>query len=387
MNGYGTPGFRRITVAEPHERREATILPFEPVFVGDLQGIQPAPLEWIVPGALMKGEVTLFAGATKLGKTYLCQHLMTAGALGDAWLGHDLPQFASFGLFAEDRNAVLHTRQRRINDHYGVDHHDIGSDISWLSRESGNARLCEFDRFSSVPILTKRFHDLREHCLDCGVRLVVLDTAARVFGGNENDRNQVTAFVEVLAALAYDVNGAVILNAHPNRSGGWYSGTSAWESTVRVTMSIERPPNYDRDTGENDDVRMLYGMGSNYGPKLAATKLRWDNGIFVAEEIPQRKRSLTAQEQRDLDYRMLAGLKRLISNGAAVPADSHNTRSLPSRAKKDTRDFASWPKVWLIDSVNRLLAGDQIKRVLWRNVVVLRPAEMTLPGEKEWQEL
>ena len=54
---------------------------------------------------------------------------------------------------------------------------------------------------------------------DMGARLVILDTAADLFGGNENDRGQVRQFMNALSRIAMKINGAVVLCAHPSRAG------------------------------------------------------------------------------------------------------------------------------------------------------------------------
>ena len=46
-----------------------------------------------------------------------------------------------------------------------------------------------------APTFTPVFFDLREQVNDLQVDICVLDNAAQVYGGNENDRHQVTKFV------------------------------------------------------------------------------------------------------------------------------------------------------------------------------------------------
>ncbi|HLX18419.1 MAG TPA: AAA family ATPase [Bradyrhizobium sp.] len=389
MQGRG-PGANVVPLNR--EQRAPTIAPFVPTYAASLEGKVPPPLDWLVPGVLLRGEVTLFAGATKLGKTFLCQDMMTAAALGRRWLGRDIGQFRSFGYFAEDREQALAHRQININRHYDISHADLETEVSWLSRDQigangGNARLCEFERFSAIPKMTPRWDQMVNFCKDTGVRVVPIDTSARTFGGDEVNRNQVTAYVEKLAWLADTLGGAILLNAHPNRSGGWYSGSSAWESTVRITISLERPKTYNRETGTDEDVRILYGMGSNYGSKLNATKLRWQDGVFVTEEMPERKRALSHTERLDLDYRMLAALRRLCGNGTLIPADPELDRSLPKRAKRSTPEYRDLPLLVLADSVERLVADGRIVKVEIRGNCILRPSDIKLPNEMPWMAI
>lgn len=383
MNGYGSPG---VVVPLP-QRRQPSIQPFTPRFASSFEGAPVPQLEWLVPGLLLKGEVTLFAGQTKLGKTMLCQMLLTAAAMGLPWLGVDIMQFRGLGYFAEDPEAVLRIRQAAINKYYGISHADLETEVSWISREDGDARLVNFDKWSSIPRLTARFRQLERFVKDTGVVVVPIDTSARTFGGSENDRAQATAFIEVLSKLASEIGGAIILNSHPNRSGGFYSGSSAWESSVRITVSLERPEGYIRETGEREDDRILYGMGANYGRKLRGLPMHWAEGVFVADDAPARRQSLTQAEKTDLDYRMIAGLRRLVENGTAVTADEDKPGHLAKRARAKTPEFRGWPLGWLQDSVARIIDAGQVERVELRGAIVLRPAGMVLPGERPWQPM
>jgi RecA-family ATPase len=79
---------------------------------------------------------------------------------------------------------------------------------------------------------------LREQALDTKVRLVVIDTAATCFGGNESDRAQVTQFVgTILTSLAQDIDGSVLLNAHPSMTG---LANGDLRCTATARMSGER---------------------------------------------------------------------------------------------------------------------------------------------------
>src|SRR6185503_13926162 len=71
-------------------------------------------------------------------------------------------------------------------------------------------------------------------------KLLVLDTSADVFAGNENDRMQVRQFIGLLRRLAIDGNCAVILCSHPSltgiNTGSGLSGSTGWHNSVRARM-------------------------------------------------------------------------------------------------------------------------------------------------------
>jgi RecA-family ATPase len=53
-----------------------------------------------------------------------------------------------------------------------------------------------------------------------GAQLAILDNVAHLFTGNENDRGEVTRFVNLLNRLAGETGAAILLLGHPYSSGG-----------------------------------------------------------------------------------------------------------------------------------------------------------------------
>lgn len=368
--------------------QQPAIEPFDVQYISELQGRTPEPINYVVDGCIPRGEVTIFAGDSDIGKSYLAQQLLTAVALGKDWLGRHVEQCRTFGLFAEDRKGVLHIRQEKISAHYGVEHADLEMEACWQSRYGGNATLMTFGKFDAIGAPSLYWsQQLVPFLLEIGARLVIIDTAARTFRGNENDRNQVTSFLEMLTRLAAQIDGAVVLTMHPPKDGmQWYSGSGAWKASARSAMSLERPKGYDEETQARADERVLRVRKGNYSGSRPFIPLRFQDGVFVAEEVTPRKQSLTVQEKHDLDYRMLAALKRLCNNGAKIPADPQAIGSLPRRAKASTPEFREWPLVWLADSVDRIIDAGMVVRVEVASRVCIRPSEANaIPGEREWK--
>jgi RecA-family ATPase len=365
----------------------AATTPFQPTYPSSLQGKEPSPIEFVVDGCIPRGAVTLLAGPPDAGKSYLAQQLLTAAAIGTEWLGRRVEPCRTFGLFGEDSERVLHFRQDRISRHYGIEHGDLELNASWLSRDGGDATLLSFERFATSGTPSKLWRqDLVPFICETGVQLVILDNARRIFRGEENNANQAGALLDMLTRLAVAIDGAVVLVLHPPKAGtSWYSGSGAWESSVRSAISLERPKHYDPYTQEPYDERMLWVRKGNWTEgQRPMIPLRFQDGVFVAEEAVQRKKALSAQERTDLDYRLLHGLQRRLANGAMVPADPQANGSLPRMAKAQTPEFREWPLVWLADSVDRLIANGQVVRVEVRSRVVLRTPGMTIPGEQPW---
>lgn len=114
--------------------------------------------------------------------------------------------------------------------------------------------------------------------------LLVLDTLADIYGGNEVVRAQARAFVNMLRKIAIQNNMAVVVLAHPSldglRSGKGTSGSTGWSNSVRSRLYFSRV--YDDDGREPDtDARVLTSMKMNYGSVGNKIEMRWRSGVFV----------------------------------------------------------------------------------------------------------
>ena len=249
----------------------------------DLEHDPVTEREWVVQDWLPIGCVTANYGDGGVGKTLLSQQLMTACATDTLWCGRSVMQCRSFGLFCEDDEQELHRRQSRICDHLGT-RLKVLHNMRWISGHGVDNTFTTFDSAGRMHV-TERFDAIATAVKDFGARLVVLDTAADLFAGNENDRGQVRRFIGLLNHLATEINGAVLLNAHPSRtginSGNLDGGSTAWSNTVRSRWSLTRPDaDADRQQLETAE-RVLTRRKANYASTGDSIRLRWINGAFA----------------------------------------------------------------------------------------------------------
>jgi RecA-family ATPase len=64
------------------------------------------------------------------------------------------------------------------------------------------------------------YGQIKQAALDLGAKLVILDNISHIFGGNENDRADVTQFLNLLNDLARAIGGAVLLIGHTAKAEG-----------------------------------------------------------------------------------------------------------------------------------------------------------------------
>lgn len=116
-------------------------------------------------------------------------------------------------------------------------------------------------------------------------RLVVIDTLADTYPGNENDRAMVRQFVGMMRGLAIRHRCAVVLLAHPSltgiSTGTGASGSTAWNNSVRSRLYFDRIK--DGDHEPDPDARRLKVMKSNYGRTGNEISVAWKGGVFIAQ--------------------------------------------------------------------------------------------------------
>jgi RecA-family ATPase len=206
-------------------------------------------------------------GAGGEGKTLLAQMLATSCATGALWLGLDVQHCRSLLLFCEDDRDEMHRRQDDINRAYGCGFCDLGA-MRWLPRLGEDNALMTFEdgRRAYTELFSRLLAAAKEHL----AKLIITDTLADIFPGNENDRAQVRAFVQQgLGLLARETQGAVIALAHPSRagmsSGSGESGSTAWIGTFRsqLHLSAPKPETKGSDADAIDPDLRILTLGAN----------------------------------------------------------------------------------------------------------------------------
>jgi RecA-family ATPase len=320
----------------------------------------------------MRGAVTLLAGIQKIGKSLMLQQILSAVALGKPCLGLHTERARAFGYFCEDPDYWLIRRQFDINAALSAEMPDYDDAFSWVSHAaSSDCVLAEFE-YGKMRLTSAWDHLWRE--VDAQQSEIIgIDTAAAVFTGNENSRNQVTPFMRALQAKALEKHRAVVLCAHPTKSDPrGFSGSGAWLASARQGFSLQRPNDYDELTNTPANERLLCGLGTNYSAGPSTIRLRWREGVFEAVDpdlLPTRATSAKSLEV--LAEEMLRGLYHTRTNGGAVPADVMMAGSLPRRYRKTFNQRTSLNDLYAAQ--DQLLARGDVVRVKVKGRCLLRP--------------
>lgn len=244
---------------------------------------QPIPSrQWYAPDLIPMRQVTILNGDGGVGKSLLALQIAAAGAMSVDTL--DVEPWAGKTLYvgAEDEAEEFHRRLVDIASAHNKDLTDL-----WMFRllplADRDALLATPDRSGNMKP-TPLMAQIVEYAYKFQPRLIVMDTAADLFGGDEIKRGQVRQFIAMLRQLAIGLDCAVVLLAHPSvagmQSGTGSSGSTAWNNSVRSRLYLTRPD----DKGADPDLRILKTMKSNYGTTGGERRLRWKNGAFVLDD-------------------------------------------------------------------------------------------------------
>ena len=309
-----------VAVATPAARRARL------AFTADtLEGRPVPPREWIVRNLIPASNVTMLSGDGGTGKSTLLLQLLCASALNMQWLGLETRPGRSLYLSAEDDADELHRRLDRIAHHYDRTLADLGDVKLWPV--PGGAVLAEEgsrDKLQMTPL----WDELRDLVTGWRPSVIVLDSLADVFSGNEINRAQVRQFVTALRDLAAEAGAAIIILAHPSvegmRSGSGISGSTAWHNSVRSRLYLEkaRP-----DDGCSDDTLMtLSQKKANYAATIGDLRLQLVMGAFNNLDGTARQAGDLALRQAQAEETFLRLLDRFNGEGRRVshmPGQNH----------------------------------------------------------------
>lgn len=370
--------------------RDKRLRPLESEGVDGFSGQDIPTIKWIIPGVLVEGGVTLFSGQGGKGKSLLCMQMQAALATGQHWLGIEVDRMSSLALYCEDERIVLHRRFEDIRIHYGVDFSDLEL-ARFKSRVGEQNELMRFwGKKQDEGEITGFFRQVAEEIENWGVRVLIVDTVADCFGGNENFRSQVRTFVNKMRQLVLANRGGVILNAHPSRAGladgSGLSGSTGWENSVRGRINLTEPRRGQDEDGEDAEPskeRILKVMKNNYGPAGTKWRLTWDRGVFTRTDGTG---PLGTVERLELRGKLMEAARYLVSQGARPILDANPANSLINLARKlpSCREI---PWTVLRKIQDGLVEESQLEKVPLgpksKIRIYVRPNGMTFPEEQE----
>jgi putative DNA primase/helicase len=213
---------------------------YEPVIVR-LSDVEPRPVQWLWPGRIALGKLTLLAGDPGLGKSCLSLDLAARVSLGSPWPDDrtsTAPRGSVVLLGAEDG---LHDTVRPRLDAMEADVKRIEALTAVKAADEADPRV--FNLARDLPALEEAI----QAAGDC--RLVVVDPISAYLGETDSHKNaDVRALLHPLCELADRRGVAVVAVTHLNKGNGAAAmyratGSLAFVATARAAWLVTRAAN------------------------------------------------------------------------------------------------------------------------------------------------
>jgi len=293
------------------------------------RGVPIPPMHWLATNRIPAGDVTILSGDGGSGKTTIAKQLAVAvaGDLPD-WLGTTCETGPVIFFSGEEPQDEMRRRLERVAGKRGLE----AADLEQLHFHFADPDKCllAVSQAGGTMAPTPLFESLCASAKDIRPALIVVDSIAATFGGNQNDRVSARTFVGLFRRLARQTGCAILLLDHPSlsgiTSGTGRAGSMDWQNATRARLHLETENDDEGSGGRTLEVKKL-----NYGPAGEKVKLRWEDGCFVMQGETPAPQQAAAFNAADRAY--LACLDRLTEQGREVR--EHRGRDMP-RASSPT---------------------------------------------------
>jgi RecA-family ATPase len=332
-----------------------------PMQWGNLEGKEPPQRQWSIDHWLTNAP-TLLAGPGGIGKTLLAQTIATALAVGKRFIDHIAEPHVVLFWACEDDHDEIWRRQCAINRYFGITLADLDRKLIIEPRLGRENSL--FVTSYGQPAWTPLRDELSEQIGDYHADTLFLDNIGQTFGGSENDRHHVTAYVNGIAGLIK----TPVLMGHPAKmAGSEFSGSTAWENAVRMRwfMGMKLPDQAAEEGGEEPDenVRYLAKRKVNYTTR-DYRKLTYIDGVFRTEiEAGEFTLRYTfAQRQEVAEETVLTGIAALAERGVHGRLSPTSPDYLPKKMRQMNL-AAGFGHKDICAALNRLFMAQKIREV------------------------
>jgi len=259
------------------------------------------PMRWLATRRIPAADATILSGDGGGGKTTVALQLAVAveRGLGD-WLGTVCETGPVIFFSGEEPKPEMRRRLERVARKRGIEPADL--EALHFHFADPDACLLGIGRPNGPIVPTPLFESFKVAAMAIRPALIVVDSIAATFGGNQNDRVHARSFVGMFRRLAQDVDCAVLLLDHPSlsgiTSGTGRGGSMDWQNATRGRLHLETLDN----TAEGEADRILEVKKTNYGKPGEKVPLRWEDGCFVLQsDIPAPAR-IAAEHTADQVY-------------------------------------------------------------------------------------
>jgi hypothetical protein len=296
------------------------------------KGKTPPARQWLVQDWL-SADPTLFSGVGGIGKSLIAQTIGTALATGREFLATPAQPVRVLMWACEDDEDELVRRQFSICRYFGIELDAIHGRLFVEPRRGCENTLMELEY--GKPVFTTEYFRLLEQINDLGIDVFIADNNGQMYGGNENDRHQVTRYVNGLQGLVRGRPFTAMPVGHVSRSAGSeFSGNAAWENACRMRWFIDywlpgQKPKDAPDPAPSDPI-YLCKRKTNYSER-DYRRFYFRNGLFVPETYRSAGPAAASARMELAEAIVLKGLPRIGTMGLHSSNAPTSTNYLPKQ--------------------------------------------------------
>lgn len=184
------------------------------------------PPEWLIDHVLPEGGMAVLYGPPGAGKTFVALNIVRSVAAGLDWFGHATKQSLPLYVSAEGGSGI---GKRVAADLFYSNLTAKQVDVMWLLDT-----LPLYNGSSEVDRLMERIDEV-----DRRPGLVVVDTLARCFDGDENQQLDMNRFVSGIDALRREFKCTVLVVHHTRLDGDRERGNTALRGAADTMIEIQ----------------------------------------------------------------------------------------------------------------------------------------------------
>jgi len=256
------------------------------ITVTPLGMVKPRRARFAWEGRVPIGAPTIFAGTGGIGKSTILAWLtaqLTKGTLPGDLFGKPVTVALIAG--EDDLDSVLVPRLMAA-----------GADLDRVQSVKVN-ETDGTDTWSDHPTVSSDLVSLKTHLHEHGVSVLIVDPVVSMQSGNSNNLADVRRDLNRLAALANELDLAMIWVHHFNKGQGnpsdRMSGSHAYRDTVRSALSLAED--------DNSDQRILSHEKSNNGPKMPSLAFTIEDQNLTVDGETWSIGRATFQGETDVD--------------------------------------------------------------------------------------
>lgn len=284
-----------------------------------LSDIPPPLRKFVIGGLLPDGKSALFAGAGGTSKTQGALQFMVGVAAGKSVFSREVMQGAALGIFAEDDTEELARRINATINTLNLSPQQKNAVVKRLRALSMVGLDARFTKPINGAIESTGFVDeivrlCEELTAESGepVRLIVIDHASLIHGGDFNSREDVAQTGRLINHIANVTGAAVLLLAHTRKGASTKdeeptaddaAGSTAWVDLVRTVILLRTMTDAEgKKIGIDPDKRREYAslnvVKANYAPPSSAIWLHrrsvegWGVGLLTEVDLKPKPKPL-----------------------------------------------------------------------------------------------